>query len=432
MKRSFALILAVFMLAFSLSVSAADFSDMPQKDSPLYDAFEYAIGKKLVSGANGKLNPDGKLTYAETVTILSRMKNIDAPETDITAFGVSKDKWYYSAVAKAYTAGYFSDSSKVSNPDSVISEKEVRHMFFKTFGVYANFKETDLPVTRATLVYEIYMTAPDGYKSKTEAVEQPTGEAATEAPTEFSDLKAKAAQEAKQLALGILPDGTSYVDNVVYIDYSHTNWYDGTGSSSSRPSSSNRPGNNRPNKPDDETEAPTEDDIEQPTQPPTEMPTEPETEAPTYDGPIDNDNDNVVKDPFDDGWTPNNPGGNGGNGGNGGYDDEDEDFTFNDADDPDYIPPTDNETESETAPSESDSEDVSETETAPSDSESEDVSETETAPSDSESEDASEDMTDTPSILPSEDKEDTPTTPENGDGDNLPEENPPALMTKEW
>ncbi len=403
MKRRIALLTAILVLISALSALAQGFADMPGEDSKYYKAFEYAIARKLIAGDGTSLNPDSYITQAEALTIISRIKPFDAVETDITFYGVSKDKWYYSTVAKAYTLGYITpDFNGMLAPGQNITRISANGMIGSVYGKTPTPWSTNELCTRADFIWEIYFQAPDGYSASVSVTptESPT-EAPTEAPTEFSDLRAKAAQEAMQVALGIRSDGSSYVDVASYKDVSQTDWASGnvsTSSSSSRPSGGSSNNNNSNNNSNDdnevETQAPTESNTggnEDATQAPTEEPTQAPTEEPTYsdyDGPIDNDKDNVIEDPFNDGWTP--PGwGNtdtdtdsGSDSDSGGWDEEDDDFFINDADDPDYEP--------ETKPTE-----------APTDEPSEDETE---APTDEPSEDETDEPTDEPTGEPTEDE----------------------------
>ncbi len=411
MKRRIALLTALFVLISALSAFAQGFSDMPPTDNKYHDAFKYAIEKKLISGDGTNLNPDSYITYAEALTIISRIKPFDCAETDITQFGVLKDKWYYSTVAKAYTAGYITiESDGKLYPEKNIQKLVAFPLVAKVYGKTVSPVADNSLCTRADFVWEIYFQAPDGYQASMQTpTEAAPTEAVSEVPTEFTDLRAQIAQEAMQLALGILPDGSSYTNIAVYKDTTQSDWASGKVSSSS---SSSRP--SRPSKPDDDdedeepTQAPTEDNdkpTEPETQPPTDAPTEPETQEPTYgeyDGPIDNDKDNVVDDPFDDGWRP--PGWVGGDddnddsGNEGGWDAEDEDFNINDADDPDYQPET-QPTEETQAPSDEETQAPSDEETqAPSDEETQAPSDEETqAPSDEETQAPSDEETQAPS-----------------------------------
>ncbi len=418
MKRRIALLTAFFVLVSALSVLAQGFNDMPEKDSKYYAAFEYAIAKKLVSGDGTSLNPDSYITYAEALTIISRIKPFDCPESDITYYGVAKDKWYYSVVSKAYTLGYITpDDSGRLTPEKQISKYDAYAMLAKLYGNQATPAAANEFCTRAEFIYEIYRLAPDGMyasaQTPTEGLSENPSEAATEAPSEFSDLRAQAAQEAMQVALGIRADGSSYINTVVYKDSTQTDWASGNVSGSS----SNRPSGNKPSDKDDDddeepTQAPTEkptnpkDDEEEATQPPTDEPTENEPTYDDYDGPIDNDKDNVVDDPFNDGWRP--PGWVEGDDdyGDDGWDDEDEDFDINDADDPDYVP----ETKPKDEPTEEETDEPTDEETdAPTDEETD-------APSDEESDSPTDEETNSPSDeetdIPSDEELDTPTDEE--------------------
>lgn len=436
MKKKIAMLTAVCVLAFSTPSRAANFVDMPSSDSRFYDAFVYAIEKNIITGDGAYLNPSANLTFAEALTFISRVKPFDCEMTDITPFGVSTDKWYYSTVAKAYTLGYISlDDSAQLNPERYLTQNEASALISRVFSASPLSTASGDNCTRAEFIWQIYYYSKDSsVTDKSEEITAPT-EDATDAPTEkaseFSDLKAQAAQEAMQVALGIRPDGTSYITRVVYTDDSQTDWQSGGISSSSRPSSGST---NRPGKDDEEeTEAPTKDnnsDTDEPTtNAPSEAPTEPETPEPTYgnyDGPVDNEKDNVLDDPFNDGWRP--PGWTGdgddndNNSGGDGWDDEDDDFYINDDDDPDYKPekPTEDKTEEPTddvseVPSEDNSEeptdDVSE---VPSEDNSEEPTDDN---SDSPTENNSDEPTDDVSEKPTEDNSED--NSENSENDNL-------------
>ncbi len=433
MKRRIALLTAICMILFSLPVFGAEFTDMPPEDSRYYDAFVYAINKKLITGDGTNLNPNSYITQAEALTIISRIKPFDCDETDITGFGVSKDKWYYSTVAKAYTLGYV--TADTLSPEKSINRISANAIIGKVFGKTPTPWPNNELCTRAEFIWEIYFHAPDGKYPVTQTPDETTPtDSPSEETGEFSDLKAKAAQEAMQVALGVNPDGTSYINKVVYTDDSQTDWQSGRVSSSSRPSSggSNSPssGNDDDEPDEDETDAPTQEpttDPDTPADEPTDAPTEPETSEPTYgeyDGPIDNDKDNVIDDPFDDGWRP--PGWNGDDDeGQGGWDEEDDDFDINDADDPDYEPETDPTDEPTSSPSDEETDGPSESETdEPTDGETDEPTDGETdEPTDGETDDPTDSETDEPTDGETDDSTDSETDePTDGETDEPTEE----------
>ena len=166
MKRRIALLTAFFVLVSALSAFTAGFADMPKEDSKYFKAFEYALNKKLIAGDGTKLNPDSLITYAEALTIISRVKPFNCEETDVTAFGVSKDKWYYTTVAKAYTLGYIKpDAHGVINAESYVPKSAAYSMIATLFNKVPSPTLDNSSCTRADFVWEIYLQAPDGYQA---------------------------------------------------------------------------------------------------------------------------------------------------------------------------------------------------------------------------------------------------------------------------
>ncbi len=441
LKRSIAIFIAMFVALSSVSVFAADFSDMPEKTNPNYEAIEYAVNNKIITGVDGKLSLDKSVTLAEVLTFISRVKPFGESAADLTRVtDISPADWYYETFTKAVAAGFIApDGDNKLNPTKVLTTEEAVTLINKALGSSLQLPEMkDKTATRENVVTYLYSAKP--IETATEGTEN----------LEFTDLKAKFAQETMQVALGILPDGTSYTKVTAYVDRSSTDWTSGrpvggSSSGSSRPSGGSGGSSGGGSSDDDDeeerpteapTEAPTQAPEEEETQPPTQAPTEPEPTEPVYgeyDGPIDNDKDNVIDDPFDDGWRP--PGygdddSEGGSGG-GGFDDEDDDFIIDDADDPELFP-TEGET---TAPTEAPTEDESE---APSENESEAPSEDKSeVPSENESEAPSEDESEAPSEneseVPTEDKSEAPSENESeAPSENESEEETVTAFSKEW
>ncbi|MGM9552191.1 MAG: hypothetical protein ACI3XA_08055 [Clostridia bacterium] len=452
MKKKFALLTSVFVLIGSMTAFAQGFSDMPQKEHPDYPAVEYAINNKIITGTDGKLALDSPVTLAETLTFISRVKPFGSENADLTKVtDISQSDWYYETFSQAVASGFITpDENSCLNPKKVLSVEEAMGYISRALGTDLTKVTTveggEKTATRQNVVTYIYNYASESSTTPTESATEPYTEGATESATEFTDLKAKAAQEAMQLALGILPDGTSYTKVTAYQDRNSTDWATGkVSSSTSRPSGG---GGNNNNKDDEDNEEPTEAPTEEPTEAPTYEPTEPPTSEPTepdygdYDGPIDNDKDNVIDDPFDDGWRPD--GGNSGGEG-GGYDGEDEDFIVDDGDDPAYAPtdketdsteeetqaPTDSETDSteeETeAPTDSETDSTEEGTQYPTDSETDSTDEEPQAPSDSET-----DVTDEETTLPKEDDEASSDDGSGEKGDSETEAGTALSLSKDW
>ena len=439
MKKRVALITALFMAVYSLSVFAASFSDMPEEGSEYYAALKYAADKNIVTGDGDKIMPNAHTTRAQAAAMISRA--VTLPEAkSFSAADVSKDSWYYEPVSKMVSAGYMALSDDHAYPSRDLSRQEAFIIIQKVFKVsgeadlsaYTDLSKLssegrealsaltasgivkikgsaiapDSSVTRADFVlwmYNALTLSSEKASEPTESASEQPSEAVTEAPTQTAE--SREALEIMRVALGIRADGSSYTSFSSYRDSVQEINYSGSSSSggSSRPSG----GSGGSNKPDKPTE---------PTEPPTQAPTEP-TEAPTWNGSFDNDNDNTVDDPFDDNWKP----------GSGGNDDEDDDFIIpDDGDDPEEgnTRPT-----SPTEPTDAPSEDITDPD-EPSNAPSEP-----TVPEDSlPSEDAS--APDEAESLPSDAEEPSEESGEPEDEDNSPPDESPAsfiaAVFKDW
>lgn len=388
MKKKASLLTAAFVTLYSTCAFSAGFSDMPEEKTEYYSAFEYALNKNIIAGDGEYLMPLSPITNAQAVTILCRALNLTEKADISSVSDVSKDDWYYDYFACAVKAGLVSPKDGKLSPNAQLDGKSASVLLSKAYPNLISSSDETPSVTRADFVLKIYNAS-----SKTEAVTEAATEAATEASTEASTEAAteateeatqapteaaslseyeKQAQEAKNIALGVLSDGSSYVTKVlVYKDRNSSS--SGTSTSSgSRPSGGSSGGSHSGSSSsggsgssggssssgDDEeqatsaTTAPTEA-----TEEATAAPTEP-TEPPTYNGPISNDKDNTVDDPFDDGWTP---------GGN--VDGEDEDFDIDDGDDEAESPssnPTEDSSEEESTEENTEEESTEETTEEPS------------------------------------------------------------------
>ncbi len=132
MKKIISIILACsFML--SMSVMAADFSDMPNDWSTA--ALEAAVENGLLAGDGGRIRPNDFLTRAEMATIMVRACGaID--EGDLSAYSdVPSDKWYYSAMAKAVAMGAFTGADGKLNPENNITRQEAFVVLARVFSL---------------------------------------------------------------------------------------------------------------------------------------------------------------------------------------------------------------------------------------------------------------------------------------------------------
>lgn len=350
MKRKISLLTAAFMIMYSLCAFGASFSDMPGEESEYYKAIQFAVDNNIINGDGDKIMPSSPVTRAQAAVMLSRALGL-TEKADISAVtDVSEGDWYSDAFACTVRKGIFTVSGGKLFPDSVLDRRSAAFLAYDAFNTSSSADYSALfpiadptaAVTRADFLLWIYNyanpssapteasseTASEASSNPTQASSEASSEAATEAVTEASSTPTvsseyqKKAEEARQLALGILSDGTSYLPTLpVYRDGNSSALLIGmvtgsysSGGSSSRPTSPT----SAPTSPTSPTSAPTSPTS--PTSAPTEAPTESPapTEAPTYNGPISNDKDNIVEDPFDDGWTSDGDGE-----GDIGFDDED-------------------------------------------------------------------------------------------------------------
>lgn len=127
----------VTLFAFLLvicTVTAFAFDDMPNDWSTT--ALQSAVDNELIKGSGNKILPKDNLTRAQMATILVRA--LGATETaDISAFtDVSKDKWYYSAMATSYKMGIFKgDGAGRMNPEANITRQEAFVVLARAFNL---------------------------------------------------------------------------------------------------------------------------------------------------------------------------------------------------------------------------------------------------------------------------------------------------------
>ena len=116
------ILLSVLCLA-ALSVSAAEFADMPDDWSTA--ALTAAVENGLLSGSDGGLLlPEDNLTRAEMATVMVRAFG-GFEKADITAFtDVPVNEWYYDNMAIAVKMGLFNGDGDRLNPDAPILREE--------------------------------------------------------------------------------------------------------------------------------------------------------------------------------------------------------------------------------------------------------------------------------------------------------------------
>lgn len=136
-KRIFAIILSLATLMAS-AASAAEFSDMPS-DPAARTVIENAVKNGILSGSDGYVKPDAFITRAEMASIITRACGAQI-EGNISKFtDVTTDKWYYSAVAKAYEMGALSGSNKKMNPENNITFQECFTVLSNVFDLVPSY-----------------------------------------------------------------------------------------------------------------------------------------------------------------------------------------------------------------------------------------------------------------------------------------------------
>jgi len=163
--RFFALLCSMIMI-FSTVANAATFSDMPT-DPAAKQVIENAVKNGILAGSDGMVRPDAFITRAEMASIITRACGAEK-EGNISKFNdVKRDKWYYSAVAKAYEMGALSGSGNKMNPENYISFQECFTVLSNVFDLVPTYTinnddQTTLPANSAiatvngnTRVYDI-------------------------------------------------------------------------------------------------------------------------------------------------------------------------------------------------------------------------------------------------------------------------------------
>ena len=134
-KNTMAMVLATMMLlpASALAISPTDFSDFPNNWSA--QAMTRAVQDGLLSGANGKINPNGQLTRAEMAAIISRAFGASAVASLEGYIDVPQDAWYYQDMAKAVQMGVFQGADGKLLPSNRITREEAFAVLARAFDL---------------------------------------------------------------------------------------------------------------------------------------------------------------------------------------------------------------------------------------------------------------------------------------------------------
>lgn len=129
------LIAAVFAAALVLQAhaAAAEFSDFPTDWSAA--ALTRAVNDGLLSGANGKINPSGKLTRAEMAAIMNRAFGATEQAKLDGYQDVSPQAWYHTELAKAVQMGTFQGGDGKLLPEREITREQAFTVLARAFAL---------------------------------------------------------------------------------------------------------------------------------------------------------------------------------------------------------------------------------------------------------------------------------------------------------
>ena len=135
MKKIYTILIVAFVLALT-SVTVMAFEDMPDDWST--KALQSAVDNGLLAGDNNKLLPKNNLTRAQMATVLVRALGA-TEQGDISSFtDVSKDKWYYGAMATSYKMGIFlGNGAGKLTPEANITRQEAFVVLARAFNLKA-------------------------------------------------------------------------------------------------------------------------------------------------------------------------------------------------------------------------------------------------------------------------------------------------------
>ncbi len=134
--KKFLAILLVCIMTLSTTAFAAEFVDIDGHWATA--AIENAAENGLITGSEGRFNPDNNMTRAEMATIMVRACGATA-DADISEFtDVTTDDWYYASVSKAVAMGAFNGADGRFNPNNSITRQEAFVVLSRVFGLAIN------------------------------------------------------------------------------------------------------------------------------------------------------------------------------------------------------------------------------------------------------------------------------------------------------
>lgn len=136
-----AMMIAVLFIGLTPTALAADtllFSDVPSNHT-YYDDIRWAAENGIVTGYNGKFDPDGKVTLLQFYTMLSR--SIPEDENDTGSLGAEKGTMIYHlrrAVRRGWTGDYRADIELQKDKGIAVGMAWNRSLSANGTQVYAN------------------------------------------------------------------------------------------------------------------------------------------------------------------------------------------------------------------------------------------------------------------------------------------------------
>lgn len=136
------------LFTFGSIASAADFTDMPT-DEVTALAIENAVKNGLLSGyEDNTVRPDANIRRSEMAVIITKACKVEKEGNLANFIDVSKEDWFYSAMAKAYEMGAFSGSGDRMNPNDNITFQECFTVLSQVFDLippYTRPAKKDIP-----------------------------------------------------------------------------------------------------------------------------------------------------------------------------------------------------------------------------------------------------------------------------------------------
>jgi hypothetical protein len=150
MKRAAALSVAsvIALSSYAYAGTYENFKDIP--DDWSNTAITAAIENGLLSGDNGYVNPQDKLTRAQMAAIITRAFG-STVQGDVSKFSdLKKDAWYFGGMAEAVQMGIFEGTDGKLMPDKNITRQEAMAVLARAFmlndedaSVLSSYKDSD-------------------------------------------------------------------------------------------------------------------------------------------------------------------------------------------------------------------------------------------------------------------------------------------------